>query len=122
MTIAGSQNAKSIRGLAAFLLLGSFAAVHAQSGDGLEVLRVQPDFYMIARAGGNIGVQMGSDGVLLVDTWSPAASDQVLAAIGQPRGKDEPRVLAPTVLEQCAREAGKVVNLDCPFRFFLTPI
>lgn len=81
MTIAGSKSARSICGLAAFLMLGSFVASRAQSGDGIEVLRVRPDFYMIAGAGGNIGVQVGSNGVLLVDTGSQAASDQVLGAV-----------------------------------------
>ena len=36
---------------------------------------------MIAGAGGNIGVQIGVDGVVLVDAGSQTASDQVLAAI-----------------------------------------
>ena len=81
MTIAGSKSARSICGLAAFLMLGFFVSSRAQPGDGIEVLRVRPDFYMIAGAGGNIGVQVGSNGVLLVDTGSQAASDQVLGAV-----------------------------------------
>jgi glyoxylase-like metal-dependent hydrolase (beta-lactamase superfamily II) len=36
---------------------------------------------MIAGAGGNIGVQIGVDGVVLVDTGTEAAGDRVLAAI-----------------------------------------
>jgi glyoxylase-like metal-dependent hydrolase (beta-lactamase superfamily II) len=38
---------------------------------------------MIAGAGANIGVQIGDDGVVLVDTGSAEASDQVLAEIGK---------------------------------------
>jgi len=49
--------------------------------EGLDVVQVRPDFYMIAGAGGNIAVQIGPDGVVLVDAGSAAAADQVVAAI-----------------------------------------
>ena len=57
--------------------------VRAAEGDngGLDVVQVRPNFYMIAGAGGNIGVQIGSDGVVLVNAGTEAASAQVLAAI-----------------------------------------
>ena len=48
---------------------------------GLDVVRVRPNFYMIAGAGGNIGVQIGSDGIVLVNAGTEAASGQVLAAL-----------------------------------------
>ena len=47
----------------------------------LEVVQVRPNFYMIAGAGGNIGVQIGDDGIVLVNSGSAAMSDQVSAAI-----------------------------------------
>jgi cyclase len=50
---------------------------------GIEVVKVRPNFYMIAGAGGNIGVQVGSDGVILVNSGSGAASNEVLAAIAK---------------------------------------
>jgi len=50
---------------------------------GLDVVKVRPNFYMIAGAGGNIGVQIGSDGVLLVDSGNGTSSTQVLAALKQ---------------------------------------
>ncbi len=53
----------------------------AQTAGELDVVKVRPNFYMIAGAGGNIGVQIGSDGVVLVDAGSAAASSQVIAAI-----------------------------------------
>jgi cyclase len=69
---------------AAFTLLACSAvfsyAAEAESGE-LDVVRVRPNFYMIAGAGGNIGVQIGSDGVVLVNGGIEAASGQVLAAI-----------------------------------------
>ena len=49
----------------------------------LEVVRVRPNVYMIAGAGANITVHIGSEGILLVDTGSAEASDKVLAAIGK---------------------------------------
>jgi glyoxylase-like metal-dependent hydrolase (beta-lactamase superfamily II) len=53
----------------------------AQTGDELDVLQLRPNFYMIAGAGGNIAVQTGPDGIVLVNAGSQAASDRVLAAI-----------------------------------------
>jgi cyclase len=47
----------------------------------LEVLEVRPSFFMIAGAGANIGVQIGDDGVVAVDTGSSADTPAVLAAI-----------------------------------------
>src|SRR3984885_3147412 len=47
----------------------------------LEVLQLRPNFYMIAGAGGNIGFQVGVDGVVVVDTGSAASADAVVAAI-----------------------------------------
>ena len=49
--------------------------------NGLDVVKVRKNFYMLAGAGGNIGVQIGSDGIVLVNTGTAAAADQVLAAL-----------------------------------------
>ena len=51
------------------------------SSDDLDVVQVRPDFYMIAGAGGNIAVQVGPAGVILVDTGSAQMSDKVLTAV-----------------------------------------
>jgi glyoxylase-like metal-dependent hydrolase (beta-lactamase superfamily II) len=48
---------------------------------GLEVLQLRPNFFMIAGAGSNIGVQIGEDGVVVVDAGSSASAVHVLAAI-----------------------------------------
>jgi cyclase len=65
------------------LVLGSAVSSQAAEPDtgGLDVVKVRPNFYMIAGAGGNIGVQIGSDGVMLVNSGSGAATAEVLAAI-----------------------------------------
>jgi cyclase len=63
-------------------LCGAFSSVTAQSEDGgLDVVKVRKNFYMIAGAGGNIGVQIGSDGIVLVNSGTAEASDRVLAAL-----------------------------------------
>jgi cyclase len=70
--------------LAGFALLACCTvlgyAAEPDRGD-LDVIRVRPNFYMIAGAGGNIGVQIGSDGVVLVDAGTENASDRVLATL-----------------------------------------
>ena len=47
----------------------------------LEIVQVRPNFYMIAGAGGNVAVQVGGDGVMLVDTGSLADVDRLVAAV-----------------------------------------
>jgi glyoxylase-like metal-dependent hydrolase (beta-lactamase superfamily II) len=67
----------------AALVLAAFAgiAVYAQSQDTVEVLRVRGNVSMLAGAGGNIAVQAGNDGVLLVDSGASARVDRVVDAI-----------------------------------------
>jgi glyoxylase-like metal-dependent hydrolase (beta-lactamase superfamily II) len=67
-------------GAAALLTIGGLAAQQTGAGS-LEVLPLRPNFYMIAGAGGNIGIQVGADGVVVVDSGSAASADAVLAAI-----------------------------------------
>ena len=47
----------------------------------LELLHVQGNVSMLAGAGGNITVQVGTDGILLVDSGAAMMSDKVLEAI-----------------------------------------
>jgi len=61
------------------VLSGSLAA----QDSSLDVVKVRKNFYMIAGGGGNIGVQIGSDGVVLVNAGTAAASEKVLAALKQ---------------------------------------
>ncbi len=61
---------------------GAFSVRAAGPEDGgLDVVKVRKNFYMIAGAGGNIGAQIGSDGIVLVSSGAAGASDQVLAAL-----------------------------------------
>ena len=62
------------------LLLAVGVAAQAQTGD-LDVVQLRPNFYVIGGAGGNVVVQLGPEGVILVDSGSTERADQVLAAI-----------------------------------------
>jgi cyclase len=56
----------------------------SSAADGaVHTLHVQGNVYMLVGAGGNITVQTGSDGVLLVDAGLASMSDAVLAAVKQ---------------------------------------
>src|SRR5262249_8622823 len=62
------------------------ARLHAQTPPNLSnvevhILPVQGNIYMLVGAGSNITVQIGSDGVLIVDTQYAPLSDKILAAI-----------------------------------------
>lgn len=54
-----------------------------QNFDNVEVhtLKVQGNIYMLVGSGGNITVQAGNDGVLLVDTEYAGLADKVLASV-----------------------------------------
>ena len=55
----------------------------ATSSNALEVLEVRPSVFLITGAGGNIAVQTGDDGVVVVDAGSSASAPAVVAAIKQ---------------------------------------
>src|SRR5262250_3174545 len=57
------------------------APLQTPPSNNLEVLEVRPNFFVIAGAGSNIGVQIGDDGVVVVDTGSAAGAPAVIAAI-----------------------------------------
>lgn len=60
-------------------VLGSTGRVYPQ--EALELLPVQGNIHMLAGAGANITVQVGRDGVLLVDSGAATMSEKVLEAI-----------------------------------------
>jgi cyclase len=67
----------------AAIVLISLRVLPAQDAHGtnLQVLQLRPNFYMIAGAGGNIGFQVGTDGVVVVDSGSASNAEAVVAAI-----------------------------------------
>lgn len=63
------------------LALMACGAVYGQDSSGIDVVKVRQNFYMLSGAGGNIGAQIGSDGVVLVNAGNGMMTDQVLAAL-----------------------------------------
>jgi glyoxylase-like metal-dependent hydrolase (beta-lactamase superfamily II) len=57
------------------------ASARQETSDGLDVVQIRPNFYVIGGGGGNIVVQIGPEGVILVDSGSREMADKVLAAI-----------------------------------------
>ena len=53
----------------------------AADADALEVIEIRPNFYVIASDGSNIAVQLGTDGIVVVDTGTGQKAKQVIAEI-----------------------------------------
>ena len=63
-------------------LLGPAQLVYPQeAGPALELLPIRGNISMLAGAGGNITVQVGNDGILLVDSGTPAMTEKVLQTL-----------------------------------------
>jgi cyclase len=74
----------SLLSIAILLALSAWtdsASAQRASASDVEVVQLRPNFYVIGGAGGNIVVQIGPEGVILVDSGSKAMADEVLAAI-----------------------------------------
>lgn len=69
-------------GLCAVRLLAGQQQSQARAGEGgIEVLQLRPNFYMLVGAGGNIAVQVGVDGAVVVDAGSAARAPAVVDTI-----------------------------------------
>ena len=69
-------------GLCAVTLLATQQQSQARAGEGgIEVLQLRPNFYMLVGAGGNIAVQVGVDGAVVVDAGSAARAPAVVDTI-----------------------------------------
>lgn len=79
MALASGWRAVAIAGIA--VIMADVLAAQQAGDTSLEVLALRPNFYMITGAGGNIGFQVGLDGVVVVDAGSEASADAVVAAI-----------------------------------------
>ena len=70
--------------VAMILVLGPWierASAQQAPASDLEVVQLRPNFYVIGGAGGNVVVQTGPEGVILVDSGSTGMADKVLATI-----------------------------------------
>src|SRR5579864_9715495 len=57
------------------------AQAQQNTSQELDVLRLRPNFYVIAGAGGNIAVQTGPEGTIVVNAGTAEAAGRVVAAI-----------------------------------------
>jgi glyoxylase-like metal-dependent hydrolase (beta-lactamase superfamily II) len=64
-----------------------FAQQPAAGGAALETLRVQGSVYAIFGAGGNVTVQIGDEGIVLVDTGLAASAGALLAEVRKLSGR-----------------------------------
>ena len=71
--------------LAAVLLIGLCSALAA--AQELEILHVQNNVYAVFGAGGNIVVQVGSDGPIIVDSGLEERAEDVMAAVATLSGR-----------------------------------
>ena len=78
-----ASSAVCVLAITAFLLSGweRPSSARQQASDELDLVQIRPNFYVIAGAGGNIVVQLGPEGVILVDSGTTEAADKVLATI-----------------------------------------
>src|SRR5262245_47377129 len=69
--------------LAAIALCWGWAppAAAQQAAPDPDVVQIRPNFWVIGGGGSNVVVQVGPEGVILVDSGTAAASSRVLAAI-----------------------------------------
>ena len=67
------------------ILSASFLAVNAQNFDSVTIktTKIAGSVYMLEGAGGNIGVLIGNDGVILVDDQFAPLSEKIKKAIAK---------------------------------------
>jgi cyclase len=78
---AGSVFCAGVLACAGVCATLSAQAPAANAANTVNALKVQGNVYMLVGAGGNIAVQIGDDGVVLVDTGTTQAASQVVATI-----------------------------------------
>ena len=66
-----------------FLLSAAGLAAQTNLSPGIEIVPVRGHIYMLAGAGGNVTLSVGSDGVFMVDAGSPQMTDKLIAAVDQ---------------------------------------
>ena len=110
---------KAFKRFALSMVLATFAlAAFSEKGSAQDVttVHVQGSVYMLVGAGANIAVQVGDDGVLVVDTGLASMTSKVVAAIRQ-LSKRDIRWIVNTTLDldhvggnEALSLAGRTVN------------
>src|SRR3989304_852420 len=88
---------KGARGVFVLTLLVCGRAVAQQDFSGVEIKTtlVAGKVYMLEGRGGNIGVSVGSDGILIVDDQFAPLADKIKAALAK-LGSDKPKFILNT--------------------------
>jgi glyoxylase-like metal-dependent hydrolase (beta-lactamase superfamily II) len=76
----------------------------------VQTLKVQGNMYLIAGAGGNIAVQAGDEGVVLVDTGYEKMADKVLAAVKKITNKPIRTIINTTLADDHTGGNGPLVK------------
>jgi glyoxylase-like metal-dependent hydrolase (beta-lactamase superfamily II) len=79
--LAGLPTRCTLRLAAAMAFVAVLPAAGALGQGTVETFHVQGNVWLVAGAGGNVAVQIGDDGILVVDTGARGMGDEVLAAI-----------------------------------------
>ena len=68
---------------AGILILSPTAAIYAQDFSKVEItaIKISGNIYMLQGAGGNIGVSVGADGILIVDDQFAPLADKIKKAL-----------------------------------------
>src|SRR5689334_353173 len=81
----------------------------------LEILPIRGNLYMLAGAGVNIALSVGSDGVLVVDTGTLQNADRVLVAIEQLQKQLATNGLSPwTYADQTRSNLPRMISPPAP--------
>lgn len=83
LAVQPPKHAGRARTRVATLACGALALAAQAQPPSIETMHVQGNVYMLVGAGANVAVQIGDDGVLVVDSGVAAARERVLAAIRQ---------------------------------------
>src|SRR5689334_13405553 len=62
-------------------VLALACGAYGQAADEIGVLKVQGNVYMLVGAGANIAAQIGTDGIVVVDTGTEARAPKVIEAL-----------------------------------------
>ena len=85
MQVTGAVTHRALAAALSVVMLVLFGVAAARAaepeGSDLEAVKVRQNFYMIVGDGENVGVQVGRDGVVVVNAGTDAKADALIAAV-----------------------------------------
>tara|TARA_R110002110_G_scaffold333870_2_gene544941 strand:+ start:76986 stop:77972 length:987 start_codon:yes stop_codon:yes gene_type:complete len=98
-------------GLLSLPLLAQPVPQEPRSEGAIEVLHVQGNVWLIAGAGGNIAVQAGEQGIILVDTGAQEYSEEVIEAIASISDRPIRYIINTSMAEQHVGGNAQIASL-----------